>query len=267
MPTPITVTVNFIDLTGNTVLGYMQAAVASPSGVYDLYVAGTGIIAPKLTTSTIGSTVSVSIWGNDVIVDTADGLSDTYYTVTLYNTSNIPVWTADYLFTGAGPINLVGYPTLTTVPAPVGSVPTNILVGNNIFTGTNTFTQTVIVQAPLLAKRLSLNTGTALTAGNFVLSSEWGSTATVSAVKGYDPCWEILVTAGGTGILGSPTITLTYADGTWTNSPIAISKMVGGTGSISDISDISTATSMVLTYNGLPSSGSTYLIRGLVIGR
>lgn len=142
MPTPITITVNFIDLTGNTVQGYMQAAVASSSGVYDLYVASTGIIAPKITSSVIGSTVSVQVWGNDVIVDTADGLFDTYYTVTLYNTSNVPVWTADYSFTGAGPINLVGYPTLSAIPAPTAVVPTNILTGNNIFSGNNTFTGT-----------------------------------------------------------------------------------------------------------------------------
>lgn len=139
MPTPITVSVNFIDLTGNTIQGYMQAAVVSPSGIYDLYVTGTGIIAPKVSTSSVGTTVSVQVWGNDIINDIADGLKDTYYTVTLFNTLNVPVWTADYLFTGAGPINLVGFPTLSVIPAPVGTVPTNILTGNNIFTGTNTF--------------------------------------------------------------------------------------------------------------------------------
>jgi hypothetical protein len=118
MPTPITVSVNFIDLTGNAFTGYMQAAVVSPTGVYDLYVAGTGIIAPKLITSGQGTTVSVSIWGNDVIVDAADGAKDTYYTVNLFNASNVLVWTAAYLFTGAGPINLVGFPILNPVPAP-----------------------------------------------------------------------------------------------------------------------------------------------------
>lgn len=147
MPTPITINVNFIDLTGSTVQGYMQAAVISPTGVYDLYVSGTGIIVPKISTSTTGTSASLSVWGNDVIVDAADGLNDTYYTVTLFNTSNVVIWTAAYLFTGTGPINLVGYPTLTVVPAPTGPIPTNILTGNNVFSGNNTFAGTNILSA------------------------------------------------------------------------------------------------------------------------
>jgi hypothetical protein len=140
MPTPITISANFIDLTGSAVSGYMQAAIVSPTGVYDLYVSGTGIIVPKFSTSGTGTSVSVSVWGNDVVIDMADGAKDTYYTVTLFNTNNIPIWTAAYLLTGSGPINLVGYPSLTIVPAPTGTVPTNILTGNNVFTGSNTFT-------------------------------------------------------------------------------------------------------------------------------
>src|SRR6266550_4210573 len=143
MPTPITINVNFIDLTGNTVSGYMQAAIISPTGVYDLYVTGTGIIVPKITTSSTGTSVSVVVWGNDIVVDSADGLKDTYYTVNLFNSSNVLIWTAAYTFTGAGPINLVGYPPLTLLPSPPsGPVPTNILTSNNIFTGTNAFNST-----------------------------------------------------------------------------------------------------------------------------
>lgn len=123
MPSPITVTANLIDFAGAAVSGYMQAAVVSPTGVYDLYVAGLGILAPKLTTSTIGTSVSVSIWGNDVIVDMVDNAKDTYYTITLFNTSGIVVWTAAYLFTGAGPINLVGYPSLSILPPPITTGP------------------------------------------------------------------------------------------------------------------------------------------------
>jgi len=118
MPTPITVSVNFIDLTGSAINGYMTANLISPTGINNLYVAGTGIIAPKLSTSSTSTNVSVSIWGNDVVVDAADGATDTYYTVNLYNTSNTLIWSAAYAFTGAGPINLVGFPSLVTVPVP-----------------------------------------------------------------------------------------------------------------------------------------------------
>src|SRR6266404_779225 len=142
MPSPITVNVNFIDLAGNAVSGYMEAAIVPPTGVFDLYVTGTGIIVPKTTTSTTGTSVSVIIWGNDVVVDAADGALDTYYTVNLFNTSNVLIWSAAYLFTGTGPINLVGFPSLSTVPSATGPVPTNILTGNNIFTGNNSFSGT-----------------------------------------------------------------------------------------------------------------------------
>lgn len=148
MPSPITVSVNFIDFTGSAVSGYMQAAIVSPTGVYDLYVTGTGIIVPRTVSSSVGTSVSVSIWGNDVIVDMADGAKDTYYTVTLFNTSNVPIWTAAYSFTGSGAVNLVGYPSLTTLPTPTGAVPTNILTSNNVFTGTNAFSGTLSVTGP-----------------------------------------------------------------------------------------------------------------------
>lgn len=119
MPTPITINVNFIDLTGSNIVGYMEAAIVPPTGVNDLYVAGIGIISPKTLTSTPGTSVSLSVWGNDVIVDAADGATDTYYTVNLFNTVNQLIWSAAYLFTGSGPINLVGFPVLNPVPSPV----------------------------------------------------------------------------------------------------------------------------------------------------
>jgi len=115
--------------------------------------------------------------------------------------------------------------------------------------------------------RIKIGAGTALVAGDFALSAGWGNTATVTAVLGYDNAWEILITCQGTGIAANPTCTLTFHDGTFTLSPIAISKMVDGTGALSDISDAMTATTWVMTYNGLPVSGLTYRIRGLVIGR
>lgn len=152
MPTPITVSANFIDLTGSTVQGYMVAAIVSPTGVNDLYVSGLGIISPKSQTSTIGSTVSVNVWGNDVVVDLADNSKDTYYTVTLYNTLNQVVFTANYFFTGSGPINLVGFSPIIILPPPptfsqppIGQLPGgasgNVQYNNaGIFGGDSTFT-------------------------------------------------------------------------------------------------------------------------------
>ena len=96
-------------------------------------------------------------------------------------------------------------------------------------------------------KRVSFSGATALGAGDFALSAGWGSTAAVSAVIGTDGAWEITVTSGGTGIAPNPTIILTFKDGTWTSSPIAISKQVGGTGFIADITETTTATTWTMT--------------------
>jgi len=181
MSTPIVINTNFIDLTGTAVSGYMQAAIVSPTGVYDLYVTGTGIIVPKLTTSGTGTAVSVTIWGNDVVVDMVDGLKDTYYTVTLFNTSNIAIWTAAYSFTGAGPINLVGYPSLTVVPAATGgSVPTNILTSNNVFTGTNVFNIPLPLTSLALWNSIAKTTTYSAIAGDVVLANTTGGGFTIT---------------------------------------------------------------------------------------
>jgi len=181
MPSPITINANFIDLTGTAVSGFMQAAIVSPTGVYDLYVTGTGIIVPKLSTSSTGTAVSVSIWGNDVVVDMADGVKDTYYTVTLFNTSNVVIWTAAYSFTGAGPINLVGYPSLTVVPAATsGSVPTNILTSNNVFTGTNVFNIPLPLTSLAIWNSIAKTTTYAAIAGDVVLANTTGGGFTIT---------------------------------------------------------------------------------------
>ena len=151
MPTPITVSVNFIDLVGTPINGYMVATIVPPTGVEDLYVAGVGIISSKSVTSAIGTSISVQVWGNDVVIDAADGGTDTYYTVNLFNSLNVLVWSAAYLFTGAGPINLVGFPILNPVPSPVtptfpvvqppgGSTPDIQFNNGGVFGGDSTFT-------------------------------------------------------------------------------------------------------------------------------
>lgn len=117
-----------------------------------------------------------------------------------------------------------------------------------------------------LVKRLKASKGTALVAGDFVLHANWGVGAAISAVTGTDQGWNITVTAAGTPG-ASPTVVLTYKDGTWTSAPVVISKMVGGTGTITDLSDSTTATVWTITFNGTPVAGSNYLISGIAMGR
>lgn len=119
----------------------------------------------------------------------------------------------------------------------------------------------------LKLKRLFATQGTALVAGDFALSAGWGNTATVTAVVGTDQAWTITVTANGTGIGANPTITLTFKDGTWTNPPIQISKMIAGTGTMTTLADAGSATAWGITFLGTPSAGSTYIISGIAMGR
>lgn len=121
--------------------------------------------------------------------------------------------------------------------------------------------------AAALIKRIKATQATALVAGDFALSGGWGATAAVSAVTGTDQGWQMTVTANGAGVAANPTITLTFKDGTWTNAPIGLSKMIGGTGAITDLTDAPTATTWVITFNGTPVAGSTYQIAGIAMGR
>jgi len=141
------------------------------------------------------------------------------------------------------------------------------LVRPSNWNAAHTWEATEDASSVLKMKRYSAKNGTALVAGDFALSAGWGNTAAVSAVIGTDQAWEITVTCGGTGIAANPTIALTYKDGTWTSSPITITKQVDGTGVFADIKESATATVLTLTWKGTPVSGSTYVINGLTMGR
>ncbi len=118
-----------------------------------------------------------------------------------------------------------------------------------------------------LIKRVKASQGTALGAGDFALSAGWGTTAAVSAVTGTDQGWNITVTANGTGIAANPTVTLTFKDGTWTNAPICVSKMVGGTGAVTQLTEAPAATTNTLTFQGTPVAASTYILASVCMGR
>jgi hypothetical protein len=70
--------------------------------------------------------------------------------------------------------------------------------------------------------RIVVNRGTALTSAKFALSAGWGSTASVGSIVGTDSLFSFIVTAGGTGLATNPSVTITFADGTWTNPPICV---------------------------------------------
>jgi hypothetical protein len=117
-----------------------------------------------------------------------------------------------------------------------------------------------------LIKRVKASQGTALGAGDFALSAGWGAGATVTGVTGTDQGWQMTVTAAGTPA-ANPSVTLTFKDGTWTNAPICVSKMVGGTGGVTPLTEAPAATANTLTFQGTPVAASTYILASVCMGR
>jgi len=180
MPTPISINANFIDLTGNAIQGYMQAAVVSLTQSANLLVDGVGVLSPKIVTSSVGSSVTVSLWGNDVVDDSSAAAFDTYYTVSLFDTSGILKCKAPYIFTGTGSVNLVGYPILTDFPPNIGTAPMNLLTGNNLWTGTNTFSIPLSVRSLATWNTLTKTTTYSVNAGELILADTTGGGFTIT---------------------------------------------------------------------------------------
>lgn len=130
------------------------------------------------------------------------------------------------------------------------------LSGVNVFTGaTNDF------------KRIKATQGTSLVAGDFALSGGFGNTASVAVKTGSkDTRFGIVVTSAGTGQGASPTITLTFKDGTFTSVPFAVVSRGAGDQPTVPLLAIATATTLVITFLGTPVAAETYTIFGIVLG-
>jgi hypothetical protein len=111
-----------------------------------------------------------------------------------------------------------------------------------------------------LFNRFRANLGTALAAGDFALSGGWGSTASVGTVRGTDQFFSFVVTSAGTGQGASPTITLTYHDGTWTTAPpVTCNRQdFASQPTVTFSTNDTSATALVLTFNGTPVAAETY---------
>ncbi len=117
------------------------------------------------------------------------------------------------------------------------------------------------------AKRF-YGSGTALQTTDFGPSGGWGSTGAVQSVTGTDAGFRVVCRAAGTGITANPTLTLTFKDLTMTNAPIAVACLDSASdGTGTEVSVASTATTVVLRYEGTPNSGVDNIFHCIVIGR
>lgn len=106
--------------------------------------------------------------------------------------------------------------------------------------------------------------GTPLTTGNFSFSG-WGSGASLAVNSGTQTGYSITITAGSAPTL-QPTVTLTF-NVSYTNAPITLAQVNGGTGAVTDVTATNSTTQSVLRYDGLPQNGKTYQIQVFNLGQ
>lgn len=126
---------------------------------------------------------------------------------------------------------------------------------------------TTVLTTELLKAKRFIAGGTTLVSGDFAIGSGWGSTASLSAIIGTDQAFNLTITTGGSGITASPTLILTFHNGTWTNSPIALCQQIGGSDIISDVNITTTATTLTIIWDGTPVSSKTYIFSAILMGR
>lgn len=118
--------------------------------------------------------------------------------------------------------------------------------------------------------RLRFNKATTQTSGNIALSAGWGNTASISSVNGNDQGLQLVISSSGTGQAASPAVTVTFADGTWTNGPTCIAGDSSGSSVILTGVFVSAvnATTLVVGFAGFtPVAGSTYGLNIICNGR
>ena len=110
--------------------------------------------------------------------------------------------------------------------------------------------------------------GTLMTAAKIVPAAGWETTATVTNVTGTDAAFVFQINSSGKGQTSQPTITVTFADGTWTTAPVAVvCQNTGNTSSV--IWNVqSSATTLTLQPGGLtPGAGQDWVVNVISMGK
>lgn len=105
--------------------------------------------------------------------------------------------------------------------------------------------------------------GTPVVSGDFgSLSATWGTTASVPTQSGSDSSGSVTVNSNGTGQGQNPSITFTFHDGTWTNAPFCTAwRADTNAPTAATITAVTTATTLVMTFNNTPVAGTGYTMR------
>lgn len=179
-------------------------------------------------------------------------------------------------------------PTFTGTPAaPTASAGTNTTqLATTAFVATSfsplaspalTGTATAVnltVSGVTQAKRINAHGGTALATGDIAVSAGWGTSPTITVVRGTDQAAFIQITAKAT-VGAAPTVTVTFHDGTWGTVPIVVacrtdtvaanavpSAAITNQWAVTSVS----ATAVTFTFNGTPVANSVYGLSYIAMG-
>ena len=167
------------------------------------------------------------------------------------------------------------------VPAVAGSNTNTFQAANDTFvyrattdTLTNKTLTSPAISNPTITgdtavKRIKANQGTALVTGDVSAITNFGTTATCSAVTGNDMAGSITISSSGTGQVANGTFLLTFHDGTWTTAPTVLVSRGDGNGpntAPAFIASVS-ATSVLFGFAGTAVAGTSYTFYFHCIGR
>lgn len=156
--------------------------------------------------------------------------------------------------------------------APTGSGVVVMASGPTI-TGA-TLSGSTVSSGILQTKRLNIHGGTAISSGNIALSAGWGTSPTLTIVRGTDQAAVIQITAKAT-VSANPTVTVTFADGTFTQVPVVVpsrSDTVAAAGaptaSVANewVVTNTTATAVTFTFVGTPVANNIYGLTWIALG-
>ncbi len=113
------------------------------------------------------------------------------------------------------------------------------------------------------------SSGTAHVTGDYALGGNWGTSPSVSSVAATDHGGRVTVTSGSGAPGASPTLALTFQNGTWTNAPGVVGTRGDTNAPTTAFWALTSISSTVATWTfvGTPSASTAYVLDFTVIGR
>lgn len=217
-----------------------------------------------------------SVFGGDTIVQIGKYLSANTSKVRITADSSQVGLTinnnADALFnaldlssgTSTSEYALIRFLDRTTAEWQIAKDPTNnFSVADTVNSKVRIFIKQSSGGATVDCSRLGVGQSTNIVTGDCALGGSWGTSPSVSSVAGKDGAGKIVVTSGSGSPGASPTVTFTFHDGTWSNTPIVL---VNAGGNYSWYVSSVSATAVTFTFNGTPGASTAYTLYYHAIG-